>query len=208
MDSDVGCGRLWIIQPDLGDEIDKLTQEESKMAKKDLFKRAAGVLGMEEKEEETQQQPKSKGQEKAKEQTEVKTETPASVDPKEHDSKEQPKEEKKEADSATTSADQKSTESESKEEPKVEGGKSDGDEPKVEEAPKRGRKKGSVPIKDRVIVMVEREPMVSLLDSFTSLSRSATARAVMVACQSFLETADKNITEAELVESLKSKLAS
>ena len=184
------------------------------MAKKDFLRRAAGVLGMEEEKKEnqieqqgTEIQEKTKGQteEKSETKTEEKTETPA-VDSKEPKSKEQPKEEKKDADSAITQTDQKSAEAEPKDEMKDKSEKTDGEDSKVEEAPKRGRKKSDQPVKDRVIVMIPRDPMITLIDSF-SVSRSATARAILTGSMKFIESLDRESSEEEIVQAIEKKLS-
>ena len=69
--------------------------------------------------------------------------------------------------------------------------------------PKRGRKKGVR--RDRVIVMLDKET-IEILDSF-SISRSGTARAVILACQDFLVNLEEEVAEDELVSKIKEKLA-
>lgn len=79
----------------------------------------------------------------------------------------------------------------------------DSDEESQEtEEPKRGRKKGTR--RDRVIVMLDRET-IEILDSF-AISRSGTARAVILGCQEFLVHLEGEISEDELTNKIKEKL--
>ena len=68
--------------------------------------------------------------------------------------------------------------------------------------PKRGRKGVR---RDRVIVMLDKET-IEILDSF-SISRSGTARAVILATQDFLANIEGDIKEDELVSKIKDKLS-
>jgi len=67
---------------------------------------------------------------------------------------------------------------------------------------KRGRKKGIR--RDRVIVMLDKET-IEVLDSF-AISRSGTARAVILASQDFLVNLEGEFKEDELIAMIKGKL--
>ena len=97
----------------------------------------------------------------------------------------------------SSARDSKDSPDEPKDDPKKEG------DQETTEAPKRGRKKGVR--RDRVIVMLDKET-IEVLDSF-SISRSGTARAVILASQDFLAGLEGEITEDELVAKIKEKLA-
>ena len=77
------------------------------------------------------------------------------------------------------------------------------EKPPETEEPKRGRKKGTR--RDRVIVMLSRET-IEILDSF-AISRSGTARSVILGCQDFLVNLEGEISEDELTSKIKEKLA-
>ena len=76
------------------------------------------------------------------------------------------------------------------------------EEEAVTDEPKRGRKKGTR--RDRIIVMLDRET-IEVLDSF-AISRSGTARAVILGCQNFLSRIEGEISEDELTNKIKEKL--
>ncbi len=77
------------------------------------------------------------------------------------------------------------------------------EEEAVTEEPQRGRKKGTR--RDRVIVMLDCAT-IEVLDSF-AISRSGTARAVILGCQDFLMNIEGEISEDELMSKIKEKLA-
>jgi hypothetical protein len=171
------------------------------MAKKDLLKRAASVFGSEEKKETEEKQPKTPKTEKTQDEaadkkTEEKTEQSA---PQEETSKADPKEVEK-IDDGTPSSDNQGVP-----EPKTDDNTKEPDSQTPEK--KRGRKKSDDPVKDRVIVMVSKDPTITLLDSF-NISRSAVARAVLMGTRGFLEELEKNSTEQEIIEAIEKKLAS
>ena len=78
------------------------------------------------------------------------------------------------------------------------------EKPKEDTETKRGRK-ATGQRKDRVIVMLDKD-VIEVLDSF-SISRSGTARAVILGCQEFMVNLEGEVKEDELVEKIKEKLS-